>query len=90
MVVKEVNHRKRPITDIGRTVPANFKFGVIVAVAIFWSQILRSLLDTLFSFLGVSAALLADLFTAIIATFLAYLVLLSYRKIQFRLKKIKV
>jgi hypothetical protein len=90
MTTKEVHHRKRPITEIGRTVPANFKFGMIVAIAVFWAQFLRSLLDTMFSFLGISAPILADLFTAIIATILVYLVLLTYRKIQFRLKKIKV
>jgi hypothetical protein len=90
MVTEKPRHRKRPITEIGRTVPANLKFGIIVSVAVIWSQFFRSLLGDFFTFLGISGQVLADFFTAIIATVLAYLVLLSYRKIRFRLRKIKV
>jgi hypothetical protein len=90
MTTEKINHRKKRLTDIGRTVPSNLKFGIIVTVAIFWSQFLRSSFDQLFSFLGVTGVLLADFLIAVIATIAGYLILLSYRKIRFRLKKIKV
>jgi hypothetical protein len=87
---QQVHHRKHPITEIGRTVPANFKFGIIVAIAVLWSQFLKSLLDALFSFLGLSGEMVSSLLTAAIASILGYIVLVSYWKIRFRLKKIKV
>jgi hypothetical protein len=90
MVNKEVHHRKRPITEIGRTVPANFKFGIIVAIAVIWVQFFRLLVEKILSFMGVSGQILADFLVAVIVTFFGYIILLSYRKIRFRIKKIKV
>jgi hypothetical protein len=40
--------------------------------------------------MGISGHIIADFLIAIIVTLVGYLVLLSYRKIRFRLKKIKV
>ena len=87
---KEITHKKRPITEVDSTVPANFKFGIIVAIAIFWAQFIRSLLESLFSFMGISGQIVADLFTAVLATLLGYIVLLSYRKIRTWLEKVKL
>jgi hypothetical protein len=90
VVVKKEVHKKQSITAIGRMVPGNFKFGVIVAVAILWAQFLRSILDGIFSLFTFSAPILADFLVAIIATALAYLVMLDYRKIWAKLRKVKI
>jgi hypothetical protein len=90
MVTKEVHHRKHPITDIGRTVPGNLKFGVIVAIAILWAQFLRSILEYIFSLFTFSAPILADFLIAVIVTFLGILLLMGYRKIWHRLMKVKM
>ena len=90
MVNKEIHHKKHPITEIGSMVPGNLKFGVIVAVAILWAQLLRSVLDYIFSLFTFSAPILADLIIAIIATVLGFLILLDYRNIWYKLKKVKM
>ena len=81
-------HGKKTITDVGRQVPSNFKFGVIVAIAIFWADFLRSVLNEAFSTTG-SAPVLSNFVIAVIASVIGYLVMLSYRRIQHRLKKLK-
>jgi hypothetical protein len=90
MVTKEVHNGKHSIIDIGRLVPGNLKFGVIVAVAILWAQFLRSVLEYIFSLFTFSAPILADFLVAVIVSFLGVLLLLDYRKIWYRLRKIKV
>jgi hypothetical protein len=90
MVTKKVHQRKYPITEIGRTVPGNLKFGVIVAVAILWAQFLRSILEYIFSLFTFSAPILADFLVAVIVTLLGFLILLDYRKIWAKLRKVKV
>jgi hypothetical protein len=90
MVTKEVHHRKHSIIDIARVVPGNLKFGVIVAVAILWAQFLRSVLVYIFSLFTFSAPILADFLVAVIVTFLGILLLLDYRKIWYRLRKVKM
>lgn len=83
-------YKKKAITDIGSQVPSNFKFGVIVSIAIFWADFLRSILNQGFSSLNVSAPILSNFVIAVIATVIAYVVMLSYRKIQYRLKKLRL
>jgi len=85
----EKHQRKKTIADIGGQVPSNFKFGVIVAVAIIWADFLRSVLNEAFSKINISAPILSSLVIAIIATVIAFLVMLGYRKIYSRIKKIK-
>ena len=86
---KSEHGRKKSIAEIGSQVPSNLKFGIIVAVALFWAEFLRSVLTALFNFTDV-APVLVDFILALIVSGVAYLVLLSYRKLQARLKKIKV
>jgi ABC-type sulfate transport system permease subunit len=88
--VRETHRRKHPITDIGRQVPSNLKFGIIVAIAILWAQFLGALLNGLFSILNISTPILTDLIIALVASAVGYLVLLSYRKIRIRLRRVKV
>jgi ABC-type sulfate transport system permease subunit len=88
--VKETHRRKHPITGIGRQVPSNLKFGIIVAIAILWAQFLGALLNGLFSLVNISTPILSDLIIALVASAVGYLVLLSYRKIKIRLGRIKV
>lgn len=87
---KSDSKRKRPITEIGQVVPGNFKFGLIVAVALFWADFVRSALNGIFSLLGINIPIVTDFILAIVATALAYLVLMSYRKIRSRLRRIRV
>jgi len=87
---EDKRHRRKAITDIGSQVPSNFKFGVIVAIAIFWADLLRSILNQAFSSLNVSAPILSNFVIAVIATVIAYVVMLSYRKIQSRLKRLRL
>ena len=80
--------KKRPVTEIGSQVPSNFKFAVIVAIAIFWADFIRSIFDSIFSSLHIPV--LSDLLIAIIVTALGYSILISYRRVKSRLEKIKV
>ena len=81
---------KKPITEIGQVVPSNFKFGIIVAIALFWAEFVRSILNSIFSWVSIGMPIVSDLILAIIATALGYFVLVSYRKIRSRLQKVKV
>jgi hypothetical protein len=89
-IKKESHRKKRSIATIDRMLPGNLKFGVIVAVAIIWAQLLRSILEYIFSLFTFSAPILADFLVAVIATALGFLILLDYRKIWYRIKKVKV
>lgn len=82
--------RKKPITEIGQVVPGNFKFGLIVAVALFWADFVRSILNGIFSLANIDMPIVTDFILAIAVTFLGYLILVSYRKIRLRLEKVKL
>jgi pilus assembly protein TadC len=81
---------KKSITEIGHDVPANFKFGIIVAIALFWADFVRSLLSSIFSLINITAPVVANFILAIAVTILGYLVLISYRRMKSRLQKIKM
>jgi hypothetical protein len=90
---KEKEHnskRKKSITEIGQGVPSNFKFGLIVAVALFWADFVRSILNSIFSLINISMPIVTNLILAITATVLGYFVLIGYRKIKSRLQKIRM
>lgn len=82
---------KKPIVDVGQAVPKNLKFAMIVTVAVFWAEFLRSFLREIFRWVaGTQMEIAVNFIVAVAATVIAYLVLLFYRKIVPRLKKIKV
>ena len=81
---------KKSISEIGHDVPANFKFGIIVAIALFWADFVRSILNSIFSLINISMPIVTNFILAIAATFLGYLVLISYRRMKSRLQKIKI
>ena len=88
---KRPNSRiKKSIVEIGHDVPANFKFGIIVAIALFWADFVRSLLSSIFSFINITTPVVANFILAIAVTILGYIVLISYRRIKSQLQKIKV
>jgi hypothetical protein len=88
---KEHNSKKKKsITEIGQGVPSNFKFGLIVAVALFWADFVRSILNSIFSLINISMPIVTNLILAITATVLGYFVLIGYRKIKSRLQKIRM
>jgi hypothetical protein len=82
--------RRKPITELGQTVPSNFKFGLIVAVALFWADFVKSVLNGIFSLASINIPIVTNLILAIAATALGYVVLISYRRIRARLQKVKV
>jgi len=83
--------KKKSVTEVGETVPKNLKFGIIVTVAIFWAEFLRSALKEFFYiFLKNYMIVITDLILAVMATLAGYFVLLGYRKIISGLKKLKV
>lgn len=84
------NKKKKRVTDIGNNVPSNFKFGVIVAIALFWTDFLKSVISLILktpehTYVNV----LVDLLIAVIITVAGVLVLYFYRKIYSWLKKVK-
>ena len=87
---KKHNSKKKSITEIGQTVPSNFKFGLIVAVALFWADFVRSILNSIFSWVNISMPIVTDFILAVAATILGYFVLISYRRIRSRLNKVKI
>lgn len=85
------NKKKKPIVDVGQTVPKNLKFAMIVTVAVFWAEFLRSGLEGVFTwFFGSRMTVVVNFIVALAATAIAYLVLLTYRKLIPRLKKLEV
>jgi len=87
---KKHSSKKKSITEIGQTVPSNFKFGLIVAVALFWADFVRSILNSIFSWVNISMPIVTDFILAVAATILGYFVLISYRRIRSRLNKVKI
>lgn len=87
---KKSDSKSKAITEIGKVVPGSFKFGLIVAVAMFWADFLRSLLNGIFSLANVTTPIVTDLILAVCATALGYLILISYQKIKSRLEKVKL
>ncbi len=87
---KDDSKRKKAITEIGQVVPSNFKFGLIVAVALFWADFVRSILNGIFSLVNLNMPIVTDFILAVAATILGYLVLISYRRIRSRLQKVKI
>ena len=81
---------KKSISEIGHDVPANFKFGIIVAITLFWADFVRSILNSIFSFINITTPVVSNFILAIVVTILGYIVLISYRRIKSRLQKIKV
>ena len=83
--------KKKSIIDVGKTVPKNLKFGIVVTVAVFWAEFLRTALQNSFKLVfGTSSPVVSDFIVAAAATIIAYLFLLSYRKILPKLKKLKM
>lgn len=88
------NKRKpitRPISAIGKKVPRNLRFGIIVAVAIFWAEVLKTFFNIYIAqqyFKG--DPLIADIFIAISITIIAYLVFAAWHRIDKFLERTRV
>lgn len=78
---------KKPVTELGKWTPKNLKFGIIVAIALLWANVLRNFV---LDILPRASGWVADLYVAVIASILGYLVLLGYRKIHARIRKVRV
>lgn len=82
---------KKPVVEVGKWAPSNLKFGIIVAVAILWAYFFRSVLYDISVWVNPGTPLwAADLSVAVIASVVGYLILRSYRRLLWRLKKIKM
>ena len=82
---------KKPVIELGERVPRSLKFGIIVAVALFWAQFLRGLMaETFYYYFNEQSALLVDFIVAVIATIVGWLILAAYPKIRSKLSRVKV
>ena len=82
---------KKAVVEVGEVVPRSLKFGIIVAIALFWAQFLREILvEFVDYYFEISSAWLVDFILALTATILGLLILETYRKITSRLRKVKV
>ena len=83
--------KKTHASEIGKGVPKNLKFGVIVAVALFWAEFLKTFFNTFWTQVFIiQNPLFSDFFMAIIVTVAGYFVLVSWRKIKRMLWKLEV
>ncbi|MBD3263025.1 hypothetical protein GF374_01445 [Candidatus Woesearchaeota archaeon] len=82
--------RRKSISKIGKVVPQNLRFAILVAIAIFWADVIRVFLNDFVVSNFIDTKLLGTFIVAIIATVAGYFVLISWRKITNYLKKIKI
>ena len=87
---KHSSKRKKSITELGEGVPSNFKFGLIVAVAVFWVDFVRSVLNGILSLININMPIVTNFILAVTVTLLGYLTLISYRRMRTRLQKIRM
>ncbi len=87
---KIIKHYKKPVSDIGKNVPQNLRFGIIVAIAIFWAQAFRTFIDKYVTLAFSESPLFVDITVALIVTVVGYFVLAGWSKITRRLNKVKV
>ena len=81
---------KKKITEVGKLTPQNLKFGIVVAIAIFWAEFIRTLLKSLVMRSMNIGAIYVDFFMAVLITALGYLFIKSYRKFINKLGRIHV
>ncbi len=82
---------KKPVVEVGERVPRSLKFGIIVAIALFWAQFLRTVMaETLHYYFNAEAVALVDFVIALVATVAGWLILVAYPKIRVRLSRIKI
>jgi len=82
--------KKKGVDKIGREVPQSLKFGMVVAVAIFWADVLRESLKAVLEISPMRPALEVNLILAVVMTLLGYGVLVGYRRLLRLAKKIKI
>ncbi len=82
---------KKPVVEVGERVPRSLKFGIIVAVALFWAQFLRTVMtETLYYYFNAQAVAVVDFIIAFIATIVGWLIFAAYPKIRSKLRRVKV
>lgn len=82
---------KKPVIEVGERVPRSLKFGIIVAVALFWAQFIRSGMAELYhNYFNSQSELVIDLIFAVIATLIGWALLMTYPKLRAVLRKIKI
>lgn len=81
--------RKKPLKELGKDVPKNLKFGIIVAIVIFWAEALRTFLKD-FVILEKFSTLTTDTIVALVITLVGYFILAGWERIIKFLKNIKV
>ena len=81
----------RNVSAIGKDVPKNLKFGIIVMVAIFWVEVLKTFSNMfLMNIIFAENPLLSDISIALIVTLAGYIVLIGWGKIKYFLNKVKI
>jgi len=82
--------RKKSLSEIAKGVPSNFQFGLVVAIAIFWTEFIKDVITYFTNSLeNPGSVILVSFLTAFIFTVFALLVLRFYVPIRELFKKIK-
>ncbi len=77
----------RELAKKSERVPANLRFGIVVAVAIFWSDVVRRVFSWAFSFLPVTTSeTISAIILAVLATFAAIALFITWPEIEAYLK----
>lgn len=79
----------KDISNLGKDTPGSLRFGIIVTVSLFWVQLVRSILDDLFSAFNLNSQILVDFLMALLVSALGYFILLSYRRILDRIRQLR-
>jgi hypothetical protein len=80
-----------PISEIGKGVPKNLKFAMLITLVIFWAEAIRTFLDLVFNMtFQTDNPLFLDVVMALIVSIIIYLVFIGWRKIGIFLEKIKL
>ncbi len=74
---------KKTVADIGYQVPSNLKFGIMVAIALFWADYVKILMEDLSIYLfGEKSEALTHFILAVLVTILGLMVFEGYRTIR--------
>ena len=79
------------IKEIAEKIPQNARFGMIIAVAILWVQVIKNGFIKLFEYYNISATdFTFDIIIAVIVTMIVWLIFLSWTKIARRIGRAKI
>ena len=83
--------KKVEISEIAQKIPQNARFGMVIAVAIFWVAVIQTGFMELFQYFDIPlSTFVSEFIIAVIITAIVYAVFKSWTKIARRVGKVKV